>query len=126
MSSEEIFRKGQIGTEITLIIHEPDPNNPGETIVVDITNKDAVGIEFKRPNKTKFIYVDKAGDPDLVPSPSTITVIGAPTSGTIRFKDNIGVFNVKGPWAYRGIYKEDNGTVIEEYPGSWIERMVGE
>lgn len=125
MSSEQIWRVGQVGTAITLIIEEPDPNNPGQTLVVDLTNKDAVGIEFQRPNKTQFLYVDKVGDPDVVPSPSTITIVGSPTAGTILFKDNIGIFNVKGLWAFRGIYREDVGGVIENYPGSWIERRVG-
>ncbi len=127
MSSEEVFRIGQKGTEITLIVKEPDINNPGSTIVVDLTSKDAVGIEFKRPNKTKFKYVDKAGDPDLVPPPSTITVVDA-INGVMRFKDqsSAGIFNVTGNWAYRAIYRVDNGTIIEEYPGSWTERYVGE
>lgn len=126
MSSEEVIRVGNIGTEITLVIDEPDPLNPGQTVVVDLTNKDAVGIEFKRPNKTTFKYVDKVGDPNLVPSPSTIVIVGAATNGTLRFKDNIGIWNVKGNWAYRGIYTEDNGSAIEYYSGSWTERRIGE
>lgn len=123
-TEEAIWRIGQVGSQITLTIQEPDPNNPGQFIVVDITNKDAIGIEFERPNTTGFVYVDKAGDPDLVPTPSTLIVVSA-VGGIIRFKDNIGIFNISGPWKYRGIYKEDVAGVIEIFPGSWVERLVG-
>lgn len=93
---------------------------------MDITNKDAIGIEWERPNKTRFIYVDKAGDPDLVPTPSTLTVVAPATNGEILYTDNIGIFIVKGLWSYRGIYREDiGGGVIQNFPGSWISRRVG-
>ena len=126
MSSEDVFRVDQVGTQITLLIREPDPNTPGQYLPVDLTNKDAVGIEFKRPNKTKFLYVDKALDPNIVPPPSTITIVAAPTAGTILFYDRIGVFNVKGLWAWRGVYREDVSGTTEDFPGSWIEKRVGE
>jgi len=123
MSTETVFRVDQVGSEITLLIKEPDPNNPGSDIVVDLTNKDAIGIEFERPNRTRFKFIDKAGDPNLVPTPSTLVIVGSAVNGTIRFKDNIGIWNVKGLWKYRGIYREVV-TVTEDYPGSWIERWV--
>jgi len=123
-TEEAIWRVGQVGTEITLTIEEPDPNNPGLFIAVDLTNKDAIGIEFERPNTTTFLYVDKAGDPDLVPAPSTLVVVN-PTSGIIKFKDNIGIFNISGSWKYRGRYRELVSGVTEDFPGSWLERTVG-
>ncbi len=126
MSSEEIWRIGQVGTKITLIIDEPDPNDPPNNIVVDLTNKDAIGIEFKRPNKTTFKWIDKVGDPDVVVAPDTLAVVAPATNGEILFTDNTGMFNVKGLWAYRGIYREVVGSVTENYPGSWTERRVGE
>lgn len=125
MSTETLFRVDQVGTKITLIIKEPDPNDTSIDIVVDLSSKDAIGIEFRRPNKTTFKYIDKAGDPNLVPTPSTLVVVGSATLGTIKFTDNIGIWNVKGRWAYRGIYREVVGSITEDYPGSWIEREVG-
>lgn len=126
MSATEnaLWRVGQLGTLIKLTLEEPDGITPGTFIPVDLTNKDAVGIEFERSNTTKFLFVDKAGDPDLVPTPSTITITDA-TNGKFEFKDKIGIFNVSGPWKYRGVYRESTGGVIEDFPGSWIERTVG-
>lgn len=124
MSSEEIFRVGNVGSRITITLKEPDPNNPGTTIAIDITANDFVGFEFRRPNKTTFRINNKAGDPNLVTPPSTIIVLSA-VNGQIRFKDNIGIWNVRGRWAYRGFYAEITGAATEIFNGSWTERRIG-
>ena len=123
MSTETIFRKDQIGVELTAQIKEPDPNDPTTNIVVDLTTADFVAFEFRRPNKTTFEYSNEVAGGNEVPAPSTIVIV-APTLGTIRFKDNIGIFNVAGLWHFRGIMYETI-TVEERHPGSWIERRVG-
>ena len=124
MSSEEIFRVSNVGSQFTVTLKEPDPNNPGTTIPIDLTNADFVGFEFRRPNKTTFRYNNKVGDANEVPSPSTVTVLSA-VNGQIRFKDNIGIWNVVGRWAYRGFYAEITGATTEIFNGSWTERRVG-
>jgi len=125
LSTDTQFRIGQIGTQINLIFEEIDPADETKTVIVDLTNKDSIGIEFRRSNKTTFLFVDKAGDPNLVPAPSTLVVSGAPTLGKILFTDNIGIFNIRGRWAYRGVYRENISGVIVNFPGSWTEREVG-
>ena len=124
MSAEKIFRTGNVGSQITLTIKEPDPNSPGSTIPIDLTNADFVGFEFRRPNKTTFRINNKAGDSDLVTPPSTIVIVSA-VNGQIRFKDNIGIWNGAGRWAYRGFYAEITGAATEIFNGSWTERRVG-
>lgn len=124
MSAEEIFRVNNVGSQITVAIKEPDPNSPGTTIPIDLTNADFVGFEFRRPNKTTFRINNKAGDPDLVTPPSTIVILSA-VNGQIRFKDNIGIWNTVGRWAYRGFYAEIVASVTEIFNGSWTERRVG-
>lgn len=113
MSSTELAvpRVGQIGTVITAIIDEPDPNNPGQYLLVDLT--DAVlsktYIEFMRPDKTRFTVPATS-----IPSP--------PTSAQVQVVDDAGILNQAGTWQFRGVAVFTNGS---KFPGSWYIQLVG-
>lgn len=103
-----IPRVGQIGTAFTATIDEPDPNNPGSFLVVDLTNAETVWIEFQKPDKTKF---RKEG-----------IVYGDPLNGQVRYVDGTGLFDTVGDWQFRGVVLFDDSS---EYPGSWYLQNVG-
>lgn len=111
MSEEAaVPRVGQKGTAFTATVDEPDPNNPGQYLVVDLTDADpaACFIEFKRPNKTTF--------------QKPAIVYGDPENGQLRFVDGVGILDAVGDWYIRAIAGFDDGSV---YPGSWTLQEVG-
>ena len=110
MSGEAVPRVGQIGTVITVTVDEPDPNNAGQFLTVDLTAEDGgCQIECQRPDKSRFKI---AG---TVPLPKT--------QGKIQATDNTGILNQAGLWRFRGIASLTGGL---KFPGSWQEQRVGD
>lgn len=122
MSQEVVPRKGQKGTVFTATVEEPnpayDPSQPVgpsnlQYLTVDLTN--AVGqankLEFKRPNKKTFLK-------DAV-------VTGSPSAGQLQYINipaEASILDMSGLWEIRGIAKFSDGS---EFPGSWVEQIVG-
>lgn len=109
--TDAIPRKGQIGTAVTATIDEPDPNNPGQFLIVDLTLADPTKcfIEFKRPDDSTF----------QLPA----IIFGAPTNGQLRVIAG-DIFNQVGiDWEFRGIAGFSNDDSV--YPGSWTIFSVG-
>jgi len=110
--SEEaaVPRVGQKGTAFTATVDEPDPDNPGQYLVVDLTDADTdtCVIEFKRPNKTTFT--------------KPAIVYGLPANGKLRFVDSTGVLDAVGDWYIRACAGFEDGSF---YPGSWTLMEVG-
>lgn len=109
MSEESaVLRIGQKGTAFTATVDQPDSNNIGSFIIVDLTQAILVQIEFQRPDKTTFV--------------NTASVTNTPTDGKVQFNDTDGVLDQVGAnWQIRATATFSDGY----YPGSWTIFEVG-
>lgn len=111
LDTDAVPRENQKGTAFTGTVTEPDPNNPGQFLIVDLTdaNPDTCVIEFRRPDGSQF----------TVPA----TVFGNPVDGQLRSVDSSGILNEIGvEWWIRASAGLNDGSF---YPGSWTPMPVG-
>jgi len=98
----DIIRVGNVGTTVIVSLVQVDPNT-NLPVAVDLTNNSELQIDIRKPSGKVLEF--------------TAQVLGVATDGQMIRNDNIGIFDVRGRYACRGVVTFTSGNTFK---GSWV------